>query len=44
MRGHFDSTIDWADRALSSSGEDNAPSRAGDYFLTACAYGRLQQI
>jgi serine/threonine protein kinase len=43
-RGHFDSTIDWADRALSSNGENYTPSQAGDYFLKACAYGQLQQM
>jgi tetratricopeptide (TPR) repeat protein len=43
-RGHFDSAIDWTDRANSSSNERTSPARAGDYFIQACAFGRLRQM
>ncbi len=43
-RGHFESAIDWADRAVSSSDERTAPAQAGDYFIQACAYSQLRRI
>jgi tetratricopeptide (TPR) repeat protein len=43
-RGHFDSAIDWAARAIASSIEENAPAQAADYFIQAGAYAHLQQI
>jgi eukaryotic-like serine/threonine-protein kinase len=42
-RGHFDSAIDWANRAISSSMENNAPAQAGDYFIQSGAYAHLRQ-
>jgi tetratricopeptide (TPR) repeat protein len=43
-RGHFDSAIEWANRALSCRQEDNAPAPAGEYFIQACAYARKGQL